>query len=371
MPAPHDNLLVDTQSHLDEICAAVAQTTQIAIDTEFVRTNTYAPHLGLLQIATPEIIACVDPLADMNLDELWSLLFDHGRQSTIHSGSQDMEVLWYTCERVVMNLVDTQVCAALLGYPAQIGYAGLAADLVGAEIAKTQTRTDWSRRPLSAAQIAYAAEDVEHLAEMHALLKQRLDDLGRYEWALADSAALSNVELYQPDPESAWQRLKSIPFLPPAQQARARALAEWRERRAVHADKPRSWILADKALLQLAEANPHAPADLRKIPDLPAAVIRKQGERLLHIMADANSALASGAVNYTQEFPERDKDKARVKACSRIIRAKADELGIAPEVLGSKRDIQALLKGDAAARLASGWRRELFGDELIQIAAQQ
>jgi ribonuclease D len=367
MPPPTEHLLVQTQAGLDDVCDLIAAHEQLAIDTEFVRTNTYAPHLGLVQIAAGDDIFCIDPLADIRLDGFWELLFDPNRRSIIHSGSQDMEVLWFTCAQVIPNIIDTQTCAALLGYPAQIGYAGLAAELVGAEIAKTQTRTDWSKRPLTDAQIHYAAEDVEHLGKMHGLLKQRLDELGRYNWALEDSAALTNIDLYKPDPATAWQRLKSIPFLPVDQQARARALAQWREERAVKFDKPRSWILSDKALLQLAELNPRNTSALREVDDLPPAVIRKQGEHLVKLLADANAGVASGELRFEQQFPDRERDKAQVKKCSQIIRDIATELGIASEVVGSKRDILALIRGDKNARLIRGWRGELVGTRLLAV----
>jgi ribonuclease D len=358
-------LLIEQQTDLNTACERIAEHAEIALDTEFVRTNTYAPHLGLLQIAAGDTVVCIDPLADMDLSNLWELLFDPARTCLIHSGSQDMEVLWYTCGQVIPNLIDTQICAAMLGYPAQIGYAGLAKELVNADISKTQTRTDWSRRPLTAAQMEYAAEDVIHLPRMHAILKEKLVELGRYEWVIEDSAALTRIGLYAPDPDSAWQRLKSIPFLPGEQQARARALAGWREQRAVEADKPRGWIASDKALLQMAEQNPQQLAALNNIEDLPQTVIRKQGQRLLSVIATANEAVASGSVSFQQQFTDRDKDRAQVKKCSGVIRSAADKLGIANEVLGSKRDIQALLREQDNARLINGWRRKIVGEEIL------
>ena len=208
-------------------------------------------------------------------------------------------------------------------------------------------------------------EDVEHLGEMHALLKARLEELGRYEWALEDSAALTNTNLYEPSPASAWQRLKSVPFMPGDQQARARALAEWREERAVRFDKPRGWILSDKALLQMAEHNPGDTSELRGIDDLPPAIVRKSGEKLIQAITAANAGVASGELNFTQQFADRDRDKALIKKFSAIIRAAAEELGIAAEVVGSKRDMLALLRGDESARLIKGWRNEIVGADLL------
>jgi ribonuclease D len=358
-------LLIQEQAHLDQACEVISTHDQIVIDTEFVRTNTYAPHLGLVQIAAGDTIVCVDPLADMDMSHCWDLLFDPARANILHSGSQDMEVLWFTCKQVIQNPIDTQVCSALLGYPAQIGYAGLAKELLDVDISKDQTRTDWTRRPLTDAQLKYAAEDVEHLGKMHDILKQRLTDLGRYEWALEDSRLLCNTSLYKPAPDKAWQRLKSIPFLPADQQARARVLAAWREQRAVNSDKPRGWILSDKALLHMAEQNPARLAALNDINDMPQGLIRNQGERLLNVITDANKALASGTVSYQQIFPDRDKDKALLKKLSAIVRAEAEKLGIANEVLGSKRDIQALIRGEGNSRITNGWRNALIGEAML------
>ena len=358
-------LLIQQQTHLDQACDAIGEHSQIAIDTEFVRTKTYAPHLGLLQITAGELTVCIDPLADLDMGRLWDLLFDPKRMSILHSGKQDMEVMWFERGTVITNLMDTQICAGLLGHPAQIGYAGLAAELLNVDISKDQTRTDWSRRPLTDAQLRYAAEDVVHLPKLHELLKQQLIDKGRYEWALEDSAALSDISLYKPDPESAWRRVKSIPYIPSEQQARARALSEWRENRAVELDKPRQWILADKTLLQIADANPADAAALERLSEVPPPVARKQGRKLLSILAAANAAFARGEVSYQQQIPDRDLDKALSKKLTGFVREQAEQLGFAAEILASKRDIHALLRGNTNSRVTTGWRKTIIGDQLI------
>lgn len=372
MPTQNKNtslpLLIERQEDLDSVCELLSGCTQVAVDTEFMRTNTYAPRLGLLQLATPGMTVCVDPLAGLETEALWKLLFDPRRVNVMHSAKQDLEVMWFERHAIIHNLIDTQLCAALLGYPAQIGYAGLLNELLGIEIGKTQTRTDWSRRPLSKAQLEYAAEDVVHLPEMLEILFERLRAAGRYDWALEDSLALCSVELYRPEPAEAWQRLKAIPFLPPEQQARARALAAWREARAVSADKPRGWILSDKALLQLATENPQRPDQLRQIDDLPATVIRKQGDKLLNILSAADKAFAEDNSAFRQAKPDIEREKALAKRMTKLVREAAEHLGIAAEVLASKRDINALIRGATDARVLSGWRREIIGEQLLAAA---
>jgi ribonuclease D len=367
MPTPNQlPLLIVRQTDLDHVCAEIAKHQQIFIDTEFVRTNTYAPQLGLLQIHAGDLTACVDPLAGLDMQRLWELLFDPECTNILHSGKQDMEVMWFTEGAIIRNLADTQICAGLLGYPAQIGYAGLAADLLNVEISKDQTRTDWSRRPLSEAQLRYAAEDVVHLPKMFKIMEERLRELGRFEWAIEDSAELCQISLYKPEPADAWQRVKSIPFMPAAQQARARALATWRETRAVASDKPRQWIIADKALLQLVTENPANETALGVLGELPTSLARSQGRKLISILAAANDAFAQGDMNLQQQTFDIEKEKILGKKLSKLVRAKAEQLGIAAEVLASKRDISALIRDSAHARVLRGWRYEVIGQELQQ-----
>jgi len=365
MPTPNTlPLLIERQPDLDHACAEIALHRQIALDTEFVRTNTYAPLLGLLQIRAGDLTVCVDPLVDLDLHQLWDLLFDPQRTSILHSAKQDMEVMWFEEGAVIRNLIDTQICAGLLGYPAQIGYAGLAADLLGIEINKDQTRTDWSRRPLTEAQLKYAAEDVVHLPKMFGMLEERLRELGRYEWAIEDSAELCQTGLYKPEPTDAWQRVKSIPFMPPAQQARARALTTWRETRAVASNKPRQWIMGDKAILQLAVENPANEAALGKLGEVPDSLARNQGRKLIGIVEAANDAYAQGDMDLEQLTFDIDKEKMLSKKLGKLVRAQAEKLGIAAEILASKRDISALIRDAANTRILRGWRYDAIGKEL-------
>ncbi|HJP04830.1 MAG: ribonuclease D [Chromatiales bacterium] len=365
MPAPAQlPLLIDEQPDLDKVCSIVSDTAELFVDTEFVRTKTYAPRLGLLQLKAGELTACIDPLADLDLQKLWSLLFDVKRMCVLHAAKQDMEVLWFEQRQVISNLLDTQTCAALLGHQAQIGYAGLVKELLGKELGKTQTRTDWSRRPLTRDQLSYAEEDVAYLPEIKKILIGQLEELGRLDWAMEDSRLLGDSSLYRPDPENAWQRIRSIPYLLPDEQARARVLAEWREDRAVKTDRPRQWILSDKALLQLAAANPASENALGHIEDLPPPVARKQGSRLIAIMGAANKAIEKGELELVQQTAERGTENTLSKKLMKLVRARAEELGIAAEVLASKRDISALIRNESSLRVMSGWRQAVIGNEL-------
>ena len=367
MPPEHTELplFINQQPDLDALCEVIGANGSIALDTEFVRTRTYTPHLGLVQIAAGGNAVCIDPLAELDYADLWQLLFDPQRVIVMHSATQDLEVLWFHCGNIINNLIDTQVCAAFLGYQPQIGYAGLVADLAGVTLSKEQTRTDWTRRPLTEEQLDYAAKDVVYLDGMHGLLRERLEEAGRYEWAVEDSLALCRSALYEPDTAGAWRRIKSIPFLPGPEQARARALAEWREERAVKLDKPRRWVMDDKALLAIATANPDDERALGKLPDVPDGLARRQGNRLMKVLQAANSDYNDNPHRYVQQFPDREADKALSKKLGSIVRTKAEELGLPAEIVGSKREITALMRGDESSRLLSGWRGEQVGDDLL------
>jgi len=366
MPAPTKlPLLIEQQNDLDALCTELAAHQSAALDTEFVRTNTYAPQLGLLQLATNGLTVCVDPLAKLNMQSFWALLFDPQRTCIVHSAKQDLEVLWFSQGDIIHNLLDTQICAGLLGYPAQIGYAGLLKELLGIEIGKTETRTDWTRRPLTEQQLKYAAEDVVHLPDLFDILNSRLQQAERYSWAVEDSLALCDVSLYQPVPDDAWQKIKSIPFLPPAQQARARALASWREGRAVEADKPRQWIISDAAILQLASSNPTSARDLEKIPDLPPALARKHGSAILELLNAANTAFVSGDTSFAQQSVDIPREKVLSKRLLERVATVAKTLGIVPEILASRRDINALLRNPATSRVTQGWRHAIIGETLL------
>ena len=262
---------------------------RLALDTEFMRERTYHPQLCLVQIATATDCVLIDPLAGLDLAPLHALLQERSRLKILHAARQDLEVLLLTGGAVPGPLFDTQVAAALLGMPPQVGYAELVARQLGHSIDKGQTRTDWSRRPLTPAQLAYAADDVRHLLTLQAELQAALAARGREDWVAEETAALENPALYRTDPAAAWKRLKGLNRLQPAEQSAARALADWRERRALESDKPRGWILADETLYAIATRAPSTIAELESIASLPPGVVRKRGEELLELLRHAGN----------------------------------------------------------------------------------
>jgi len=354
-----------TSDEMTALQASFADQAVIALDTEFNRTNTYRPQLCLLQLAATDTDALVDMLTDADYAPVIGLLRDSPGLKLFHAAKQDMEALQTNLSVLPNRIFDTQIGAGLLGHPPQAGYGTLVAEILGVELAKSATRTDWSRRPLSETQLRYALDDVVYLLELYYRLEEKLKTAGRYEWAAEDSATMLDPSLYRTDPMAAWERLGGLHFLPVPVQVRARQLAAWREERAVSIDRPRQWVLSDKALLNLAATDPEDAADLARIPDLPPAIARRQSGPLLAALAQANKALNQGEVDLQRAARPEPPDKAALKNLARVVGDHAEGLGVAPEVLATRKELAGILRGELEQRATSGWRREIIGKHLL------
>jgi ribonuclease D len=344
---------------------------RLALDTEFMRERTYHPQLCLVQLATETDCVLVDPLAGLDLTPLHELLQDRARLKILHAARQDLEVLLLVGGRVPGPIFDTQVAAAMLGLPAQVGYAELVARQLGHSIDKGQTRTDWSRRPLTSAQVAYAADDVRHLLTLHDELQAALTSKGRGTWVAEETADYENPGLYRTDPAAAWRRLKGLNRLRPQEQAAARALAEWRERRALDSDKPRGWILADEALYALAIGAPDSLEAMEKIEVVPAGVVRKRGEELLELLRAARS---SGLPPIEPPRRPTDQEQALAAKLLQVVRDRAAALEIGPEVLATRRDVESIAFGSVPLEdspLLRGWRAAVLGEAIRAVVARR
>lgn len=364
-----DATLVTTPGQLDAAVFRLQGAPRLAIDTEFMRERTYFPQLCLVQVASDSDCYLVDPLAGLDLAPLLAVLCDRTKPKILHAARQDLEALLNAGGRVPGPVFDTQVAAALLGLPPQVGYADLVARQLGHSIDKGQTRTDWSRRPLSDAQLAYAADDVHHLLGLQAELAAALEAQGRAGWHAEECAALEDPALYRTEPTDAWRRLKGLGRLRPSEQAVARSLAQWREQRAIASDKPRGWILTDEALYALATLVPASTAELEQVRSLPPSVVRKRGDELLELM---RSARESGQTGQAASMPERPtaEQTRRIGQLQQRVRDVAVGLGISPEVLATRRDVEGLVLGAPEhSALLRGWRHAAIGQQLLGLLA--
>ena len=335
----------------------------IALDTEFVRERTYYPRLCLLQASSGGQIVLVDTLAIADGGALAPLLSDSARPKLLHAARQDIEALLPLTGRPLAPVFDTQQAASLLGFPAQVGYGELVRQVLGIELPKGHARTDWTRRPLSPEQLAYAADDVRHLPALAEALAARLVAAGRRAWLDEESAALDDLGLYRVDPAEAWRRLKGADRLDDAAFAAARALAEWRERRAMARDLPRGWILPDPAIHELATLRPRTRDALARVASVPAGTVARAADEILAAIVEAPDALPPrDFVDAQRPGPEQLRLQKALQA--RLVEIAA-ALGIQPEVLATRRELAALARGARDLPVMRGWRRDAVGERLL------
>lgn len=337
----------------------------IGLDTEFLRERTFFPKLCLLQLAAGAEVWCVDTLNAGSLEPLVPALTAAASRKVIHAARQDLEAFYLNVKRVISPVFDTQIAAGFTGLKPQIGYADLVKTLLDVTLAKGQTRTDWSKRPLTPAQLDYAADDVKYLNEIAGRLTDKLRALGREHWAVEDCLALEDTRLYEPDPGEAWQRLRNLHQLPPASRARARALAVWREKMARARDLPRGWIIADPAIFMLAETNPGTRADLDTALSLPRPMNAALADGLLQTLresADSEPPPDEPARN-SRPTPEQ---KAAIDRLAALVDAHARKLDVSAEILATRGELKALALGGRKVPALSGWRRAEIGEKLLE-----
>jgi ribonuclease D len=355
---------VDTPDALGQFTEQVSGADWIALDTEFLREKTYYPKLCLIQIATPEVVACIDPLALDDLSPLLDLIFDSRITKVMHAARQDMEIFFHLRSDVPAPVFDTQIAALLLGYPDQIGYGNLVKEILGVNLEKKHTRADWSLRPLSPDQIQYAADDVVYLVEVYQHLQEKLNGLGRLEWLTGDFERLTHPDLYQNAPDKAWLKVKGGNRLKGASLSILQALAEWREKLVQKKDIPRGWLLRDDVLIELARHQPDSMPSLEKIRGLGERLLKRHGEHLLGLVADAKKKPPEPLPK--KDFPKRltPPQDALVDVMMAVVRISAENNSLNPAVLAARTQLEKLVTGDTNSGLMQGWRRKLVGDQL-------
>ncbi len=359
-----DAIWIDRREDLEPLAALLENRQWIGLDTEFLREKTFFPKLCLLQIAAAGRIWCIDTLSGAGLEPLAAALTSPSSRKVIHAARQDLEAVYLTSRRIIAPVFDTQVAAACIGLKPQVGYAELVKVLLDVTLVKGQTRTDWSKRPLSHAQLLYAAEDVLYLEELAVRLSERLRALGREHWAAEDCAALEEPRLYEPDPALAWTRLRGLAQLAPQSRARAKALAVWRERTARERDLPRSWIISDAAIFDAAESNPASVGALRSLDEVPPNFNENFARSVLEALRmppDASIA-EEGPVQDARPTPEQ---RAMIERLNKTVDACAAQLGVSAEVLAPRGEIKALAMGRRDVPSLTGWRRREIGDALL------
>lgn len=360
-------LYIDTPEQLTALCEQLRRHDWLTLDTEFLREKTYRSRLCLLQVANPEVIACVDPLALKDLSPLLDVLYDQNITKVLHAAHQDLEIFYDLRGAVPAPIFDTQIAATLLGQGEQIGYGNLVKAELDIELDKAHSRADWCHRPLDAAQLDYAADDVRYLRDVYQKQLQRLKELGREAWLESDFTELSDPSRYSNPPEEAWLRLKGSNRLKGVQLAVLQAVAGWREEQAQQSDRPRRWILKDEVLLDMAKLMPQSLDKLRRIRGLEEGTAQRHGETLLKLIETA------------RKLPKEQWPKAKggkrlppqqeplVDLLMALLRERCREQNISPGAVAGRRDIELLLLGEKDIPLLHGWRAAIAGEALQQM----
>jgi len=361
-----DAIWVDRQEELSGLARTLESQSLIGVDTEFLRERTFFPKLCLLQLSANGRIWCVDTLRGGSLEPLVNALTAPQTRKVIHAARQDLEAFYLTTKRVISPVFDTQIAAGCIGLKPQIGYAELVKTLLDVTIPKGQTRTDWSKRPLSPAQLEYAADDVLYLGELAERLTARLRELGREHWAAEDCAALENPRLYEPEPALAWERLRGIAQLDPKPRARAKVLAVWREKLARERDLPRAWIIPDPAIFAVAQANPVSRSALGALNAMPANFNDAFATSLLHAL---HAESAGTITDLDPGFDGRPtaEQKELALQLGKIVDARAAELQVSTELLAPRGELKALALDRRDTDALTGWRRQEIGERLLAI----
>jgi len=358
--------LLDSPDRFADALGGLAAGAGWALDTEFIRERTYFARLCLVQIAAGGRILLVDPLQVDDLEPLKAGLCEARLTKVVHAARQDVEVLLPLTGQPMAPVFDTQIAAGLLGFPAQVGYAELVRQLLGVELEKGHARTNWAARPLKPEQLAYAADDVRYLGPVAEALDARLSAAGRADWLAEDCRALADPALYVTHPEDAWKRFKGVDRMAPEERAVLRVLAAWRETRALSRNLPRGWVLSDDAIRELARLRPATGSELQRVAGLPGAIATRHAAQILQLIEQAAAEATDGdlAAAVDRLNPEQ---AAAVRRLQDLLQQVASEADIAPEVLATRKDLTALVRGARDVAPLSGWRRAVIGERLLSV----
>ncbi len=365
MEAANSAIFISSATQISRAEKAWRRSTFLGLDTEFVRERTFYANIGLVQVSDGHTVWLVDPLVDGAIGPLCSLLEDSSIYKIFHSPSEDLEVLNHAIGAVPNPMIDTQFACALLGQPLQSGYHTAAEWLLNVTIDKDQTRSNWCARPLKQAQLRYAALDVCLLPLMWRILQEKLQKKNRLGW-LEEDCGKQVIKARQSNDNSIfWQRIRGIGRLDGESLAILQALAEWREVEARRRNLPRGFVMTDNALLAISRNKMTSMDELEGIDDLHPRAVQRHGAQLIkHV----NNTVSSGRnLETVQDLTAVERRK--LKKMRDSVKSKADQLGVEPAVLASKRDLESLIQNgenEWPAKLL-GWRQKVFGETLVQI----
>ncbi|WP_375450892.1 ribonuclease D [uncultured Devosia sp.] len=361
--------LVISTDVLAAFCERAAQFDFVTVDTEFLRETTYWPKLCLIQAATPEEVILIDPLSPgVDLSPFFVLLADPNVTKVFHAARQDIEIFVKLTGKVPVNIFDTQIAASVCGFGDSVSYDNLVRSITNVELDKSSRFTDWSARPLSEKQRLYAAADVTHLRDIYLELRRQVDATKRWDWVEDELGVLRNIDTYVIQPDQAWERLK-LKINRPRDLAALKLLAGWREKRAQDGDQPRSRVLKDDVLYELAMQRPLTPDAFDKLRAVPRGFGRSAAAGEIMSILKQVEGLDKSDLPHLPDRYRGPSPKGAVGDLIRVLlKSVADQHGVAARIIATSDEIDALvLDDDADVPALKGWRRKLFGDKALDI----
>lgn len=361
--------MIATTSDLADACDHLARFDFVTVDTEFLRETTFWPKLCVIQLASPERAFVIDALApSIDLKPFFALMADRAVTKVFHAARQDIEIVWHLGGLLPDPVFDTQVAAMVCGFGDSISYDQIVARLTGTVLDKSHRFTDWSRRPLSQAQLDYAEADVTHLRDVYRHLRDTLDKAGRADWVGEEMGVLTSVSTYHTDPEEAWRRLR-LRVKKPRELIVLKEVAAWREREAQHRDLPRARVLKDDTIYEIAMQAPTTSDALAALRTVPKGWERsRSGEEVL-------AAVRRALDTPKEEWPRLPKSRhapegsaAAVDLLKVLLKLVAENEGVAAKVIATTDELEEIAaRDDADVPALHGWRREMFGELALKL----
>ncbi|MCC6983470.1 MAG: ribonuclease D [Bauldia sp.] len=362
--------MITSTAELAAVCSRLTRSEFVTVDTEFMRETTFWPKLCVIQLAGEEDAVVIDALAPgMDLQPFYALMANEKVMKVFHAARQDIEIVFHQARLIPHPIFDTQVAAMVCGFGESVSYDQLVATLTGARIDKSSRFTDWSRRPLSERQVEYALADVTHLRDVYVQLRDRLAHQGRSDWVETEMEILTSPATYESHPEEAWKRVK-MRLRKPIELAVLQAVSAWREREAQGRDVPRSRVIKDDALIEVATQQPASAEALAQLRTIPRGFERSRaGEE---IVAEVRRALETPKAN----LPKLPKVKnlseangAAVDLLKVLLKMTSEASGVAPKLIATTDDLEAIAADEDRADVPAlvGWRRSLFGEAALRL----
>ncbi len=372
--------LIEDQHSLNQLCQKLARAKVLAIDTEFVRTRTLYAKLGLLQVCDGEQLALIDPLVITDLSPFWQLLTDAKITKVLHACSEDLEVFLTAGDCKPVNVIDSQIMMSFLGHGLSLGYAAMVKHFTDIELDKSESRTDWTKRPLTQKQLAYASADVDHLFTIYPTLLAQLTETGFLSYAQQETQAMIDKKFTPLDESEMYRNIKMSWRLNPKQLNSLKFLAVWRFEQAKKRDLPIGFVAKDHTLMALAQSNPKNMSAMLNIEGAEALDIRHKGKAMLAVLAKAGEVTVNDypkTIKRLDEYPGYKQIFKNVKAFLTVL---SERQGLTIENVASKKQINQFLNwqlnlngartSETAVELLSYWRKELFGKALLEFAKQ-